>query len=218
MAGGACAGAGEDVEGVLARLNAQASENALLRERQAKANSDMQVCCLASHPCQLLLVRTTHASLLSTMVQLLPLSQSHPAEAMYSKPHSLDMLWWCKKCIVSFPAHMAVKGSQLVVSSISLCDALRSLMSRSLCAALLFKVMHYQKRAVHNAQALEERLRLVRAQRNKLLSAFETLKGSGMPPLDSRTLCCGKGACSVSIRASYACLPQIYAYILSLCA
>ena len=29
-------------------------------------------------------------------------------------------------------------------------------------------------------QALEERLRLVRAQRNKLLSAFETLKGSGM--------------------------------------
>ena len=28
-------------------------------------------------------------------------------------------------------------------------------------------------------QALEERLRLVRAQRNKLLSAFETLKGSG---------------------------------------
>ena len=29
-------------------------------------------------------------------------------------------------------------------------------------------------------QALEERLRLVRAQRNKLLSAFENLQGSGM--------------------------------------
>ena len=29
------------------------------------------------------------------------------------------------------------------------------------------------------AQALEERLRLVRAQRNKLLSAFENLQGSG---------------------------------------
>lgn len=39
-----CAGAGEDVEGVLARLQAQASENALLRERQAKASSDLQVC------------------------------------------------------------------------------------------------------------------------------------------------------------------------------
>ena len=38
-----CAGAGEDVEGVLARLQAQASENALLRERQAKASSDLQV-------------------------------------------------------------------------------------------------------------------------------------------------------------------------------
>lgn len=37
------AGAGEDVEGVLVRLNAQSAENALLRERQAKANSDMQV-------------------------------------------------------------------------------------------------------------------------------------------------------------------------------
>ena len=37
------AGAGEDVEGVLLRLNAQSAENALLRERQAKANSDMQV-------------------------------------------------------------------------------------------------------------------------------------------------------------------------------
>ena len=36
-------GAGEDVEGVLARLQAQASENALLRERQAKASSDLQV-------------------------------------------------------------------------------------------------------------------------------------------------------------------------------
>ena len=29
-------------------------------------------------------------------------------------------------------------------------------------------------------QALEERLRLVRAQRNKLLSAFENLQGSGI--------------------------------------
>ena len=38
-----CAGAGEDVEGVLTRLQAQASENALLRERQAKASSDLQV-------------------------------------------------------------------------------------------------------------------------------------------------------------------------------
>ena len=37
------AGAGEDVEGVLTRLQAQASENALLRERQAKASSDLQV-------------------------------------------------------------------------------------------------------------------------------------------------------------------------------
>lgn len=36
-------GAGEDVEGVLARLQAQAAENALLRERQAKASSDLQV-------------------------------------------------------------------------------------------------------------------------------------------------------------------------------
>lgn len=36
-------GAGEDVEGVLARLQAQASENSLLRERQAKASSDLQV-------------------------------------------------------------------------------------------------------------------------------------------------------------------------------
>ena len=40
---GLLAGAGEDVEGVLARLNTQSAENALLRERQAKANSDMQV-------------------------------------------------------------------------------------------------------------------------------------------------------------------------------
>lgn len=39
-------GAGEDVEGVLARLQAQASENSLLRERQAKASSDLQVCSL----------------------------------------------------------------------------------------------------------------------------------------------------------------------------
>jgi hypothetical protein len=31
------------------------------------------------------------------------------------------------------------------------------------------------------SQALEERLRLVRAQRNKLLSAFENLQGSGGP-------------------------------------
>lgn len=38
-----CVGAGEDVEGVLVRLNAQSAENAVLRERQAKANSDMQV-------------------------------------------------------------------------------------------------------------------------------------------------------------------------------
>lgn len=38
-----CIGAGEDVEGVLVRLNAQSAENALLRERQAKANSDLQV-------------------------------------------------------------------------------------------------------------------------------------------------------------------------------
>lgn len=38
-----CTGAGEDVEGVLVRLNAQSAENALLRERQAKANSDLQV-------------------------------------------------------------------------------------------------------------------------------------------------------------------------------
>ena len=30
-----------------------------------------------------------------------------------------------------------------------------------------------------HSQALEERLRLVRAQRNKLLSAFENLQGSG---------------------------------------
>lgn len=38
-----CTGAGEDVESVLARLQAQAAENALLRDRQAKASSDLQV-------------------------------------------------------------------------------------------------------------------------------------------------------------------------------
>jgi len=36
-------GAGEDVEAVLARLHAQSAENAALKERQAKASSDLQV-------------------------------------------------------------------------------------------------------------------------------------------------------------------------------
>lgn len=36
-------GAGEDVEAVLARLQAQAAENAALKERQAKSSSDLQV-------------------------------------------------------------------------------------------------------------------------------------------------------------------------------
>jgi len=36
-------GAGEDVEAVLARLQAQSAENAALKERQAKASSDLQV-------------------------------------------------------------------------------------------------------------------------------------------------------------------------------
>ncbi len=38
-----CTGAGEDVEAVLARLQAQSAENAALKERQAKASSDLQV-------------------------------------------------------------------------------------------------------------------------------------------------------------------------------
>ena len=36
-------GAGEDVEAVMARLQAQAAENTLLKEKQAKASSDLQV-------------------------------------------------------------------------------------------------------------------------------------------------------------------------------
>ncbi len=36
-------GTGEDVEAVLARLQAQSAENAALKERQAKASSDLQV-------------------------------------------------------------------------------------------------------------------------------------------------------------------------------
>ena len=38
---------------------------------------------------------------------------------------------------------------------------------------------HTYQGCVVGSQALEERLRLVRAQRNKLLSAFENLQGSG---------------------------------------
>ena len=36
-------GAGEDVEAVMARLQAQATENTALKEKQAKASSDLQV-------------------------------------------------------------------------------------------------------------------------------------------------------------------------------
>lgn len=38
-----CAGAGEDVEAVMARLAAQSAENAALKERQAKLDKDQQV-------------------------------------------------------------------------------------------------------------------------------------------------------------------------------
>lgn len=41
---------------------------------------------------------------------------------------------------------------------------------------MVYRTMH------GGVQALEERLRLVRAQRNKLLSAFENLQGSGQYP------------------------------------
>ena len=38
-----CAGAGEDVEAVMERLRAQATDNIALRERQAKLEKDQQV-------------------------------------------------------------------------------------------------------------------------------------------------------------------------------
>lgn len=60
-------GAGEDVEAVLARLQAQAAENALLKERQAKSSSDLQV---SSHLTPQLLTVPPHQGWLTQGLQV----------------------------------------------------------------------------------------------------------------------------------------------------